>query len=143
MTKRNAIAAGRDSLPAGHSTRFEEPLRGSSWMSRLAILSFRSVVYSAIRPFAHWAKPMLFRIAQKPAARKLVVGVFGRHSILTNTARLFLIGAPASSPPGEVFPSPEMLADGKSLSARGREMLSVLADMQAQAKEEAQRASRT
>ena len=85
----------------------------------------------------------MLRVAQKPAARKWVIRVFGRHSRLVNTGRLFLIGSPTPSPPVESPLSPEMLAEGESLSARGREVLLALVDMRKQAKGEAQRASRT
>lgn len=137
------IMAERDNLQASlvvpsarHEWRITAPLHASS-------RACRRLVYRALRPFAHWAKPMLLRLAQKPVARKWVIRVLGRHSRLVNTARLFLIGAPMSSPPIETPPSPEMLAEGESLSARGRQVLSMLAEMRTQAKGETQHASRT
>lgn len=103
----------------------------------------RGLAYQALRPFARGAKPMLLLLAHRPAARKLVIRAFGRHSKLVNTARLFLIGAPMSSSPVDAAPSSELLAEGKPLSARGREVLSMLAEMRAQANGETRRASRT
>lgn len=139
-TKPDAIAAERDSLPGSKPRRLVAPLRG---MMRGAVRWPKHTVYLALRPLAHWAKPMLLQLAQKPAARKLVIRVFGRHSSLVNTARLFLVGAPVSSSSLDATLSPEMLAEGESLSARGREILSTLVEMRAQARGEAQRASRT
>lgn len=141
-TKNRAIAAARDSQPISHSEHLAAPFRGSSRIVRRVSRQFNIAVYFVLRPFAHWAKPMMLRFAQKPAARKWVIRVFGRHSRLVNTARLFLIGVPTSSPPVEA-PSPEMLAESESLSARGRDILSTLVEMRAQAKGEMQRASRT
>lgn len=143
MTKRDAIAVGRDGLPAHHSRHLAEPSRDSSQMVQHVIHWFKSAVYSALRPFAHRAKPMLWRLAQKPAARKWVIRVFGRHSRLMNTARLFLIGVPTSLPPDETSLSPEMLAEGESLSTRGREVLTTLVEMRKHTKGETRRASRT
>lgn len=135
MAKRDSLRASQAVPLARHVWRVKASLHACS-------RACRRVVYQALRPFAHWSKPMMLRFAQKPAARKWVIRVFGRHSRLVNTARLFLIGVPTSSPPVEA-PSPEMLAEGESLSARGRDILSTLVEMREQAKGEAQRASRT
>lgn len=138
------VQASLAELLTSHSWRITAPLRAISRACRRVYRRGRRLAYLALRPFAHWAKPMLLWLAHKPAARKWVVGIFGRHSGLVNTTRLFLIGAPAPSPPIElVAPSPELVAEGESLSARGREVLSTLEEMQMQAKGETQRASRT
>lgn len=136
MAKRDSLRASQTVPLARYEWRVTAPLHACS-------RACRRLAYQALRPFAHWVKPMMLRFAQKPAARKWVIRVFGRHSRLVNTARLFLVGAPTSSPPVEAPPSPEMLAEGESLSARGREVLLMLVDMREQAKGEAQRASRT
>lgn len=134
MAKRDSLRASQAVPLARHEWRVKAPLHACS-------RACRRLVYQALRPFAHWAKPTLLQLAEKPAARKWVIRVFGRHSRLVNTARLFLIGVPTSSPPVEA-PSPEMLTEGESLSARGREVLSTLVEMRTQAKGEPQHASR-
>jgi FkbM family methyltransferase len=138
------LQASLAELLSSHSWRITAPLRACSRATRRLYRGVRRLVYLLLRPFAHWAKPVLLRLAQKPAARKLVIRVFGRHSRLVNTARLFLIGTPTPYHPAEAMaPSPEVVKEGESLSARGREVLSTIEDMRMQEKGETQRASRT
>lgn len=136
MAERDNLQASRVVPSVRHEWRITAPLHAS-------LRACRRLVYRTLRPFAHWAKPILLRIAQKPVPRKWVIRVLGRHSKLVNTARLFLVDLPTPSPSAEAPPSPEMLAEGESLSARGREVLLVLEGMRTQAKGETQRARRT
>ena len=143
---RDAVIAERNNLRANRAV----PLARHGWHVTASMhacsRTYRRLAYLALRPIAHRAKPMLLWLAHRPAARKLLVSVLGRHSRLVNTARLFLIGAPTASPPVEVMvpsPSPEAMAGRESLSARGREVLSMLEEMRTQAKGETQRASGT
>lgn len=135
------LQANLAELLSSHSWRVTAPLRACSRTARRMYRGLRRAVYLAMRPLARLARPLLRRLAHWTSARKLVVGVFGRRSRLVNTARLFLIGAPA--PEVERDPPPEPVSEENSLSARGRDVLSVLEAMRTKEKGESERARRT
>lgn len=130
-------------LLSSHSWRVTAPLRACSRAVHRIRRGVRRVPYLVLRPFAHGAKPMLLWLAHRPAARKLVIRVFGRHSKLVNTARLFLTSAPMPTPGVEHNPAPKSVSEENSLSARGRDALLTLEGMRTKTKGESQRASRT
>jgi FkbM family methyltransferase len=138
------LEASQAELLSSHSWRITAPLRSCSRVARGGYRHLRKVIYLVLRPFAHGARPMLNRLAARPAARRVVVRVFGRHSRLVNMARLFLFGPPAADPVVEVAAPPETRSEEEAaLSARGRDMLSTLSEMGVGVKGESQRASRT
>lgn len=103
---------------------------GAPQMVRRIVGRFRSVLYRALRPFAHAMRPRLRRLAGHPVVRRAIVHALGRHSRIINTARLFLFGVnvtPTMTPPIE---SPATTPNS-SLSAHGRQVLAELAETQA------------
>lgn len=137
------LQASLAELLASRSWRITSPLRTSARFARWVFRRSRSAAFYSLRPFAHMARPLMRRVVEWSPARKLVVGIFGRHSRLVNTGRLFLIGSPVPPPEVEHKSLPETASEENSLSARGREVLSTLEEMRTKAKGEPQRASRT
>lgn len=161
------LQASNADLLSSHSWRLTAPLRGCSRAARAGYRRLRRVIYLLLRPFAHSARPMMHRLAARPVARRTIVSVFGKHSRLVNTARLFLFGSSVAPPPVEDATSAEAVPkedaslpvaapvigdatstetapeEDTSLSARGREMLSMLRERGMNAKGESQRARHT
>lgn len=130
------LQARQAELLASHSWRITAPLRGCSHVARGALRRLRRMLYVALRPFAHAARPVMHRLAASPAVRRVATGTFGKHSRLLNTARLFLFGPPMNAPVVENITPPEAAPEDVSLSARGREVLSTLREMGTAAKGE-------
>jgi len=137
------LHANQVALLSSHSWRITAPLRTCSRAGQWAFHRLHRMVYLALRPFARAARPMLQRLARWGMARRLVTGIFGRHSRLVNTGRLFLVGSPMPPRVIEDMVSPDVTPEDPSLSARGREVLSALEGMRTRAEGESQGASRT
>ena len=85
-----------DSMRASRSWRFTAPLRAAgNALRRLKRVVLRAG-FIVLRPLARLARPALRNMARSRLARSAVTGSFGKHSRITETARLFLFGAPAA-----------------------------------------------
>lgn len=129
QAKLNRLQASQTELLSSRSWRITAPLRGCSRAVRAGYRRLRGMIYVVLRPFAHMARPMMHQLAVWPAARRFVVGIFGKHSRLVNTARLFLFGPSMDAPAVEQTTTSEATPEDTSLSARGREVLSTLKEM--------------
>lgn len=125
----NRLQASQTGLLSSRSWRITAPLRGCSRAARAGYRRLRGMIYVVLRPFAHMARPMMHQLAVWPAARRFVVGIFGKRSRLVNTARLFLFGPSMDAPAVEQTTISEATPEDTSLSARGREVLSTLKEM--------------
>lgn len=135
------LHASHAELLSSHSWRITAPLRGCSHVARGFYRGLRGMLYVAMRPFAHAARPLMHRLAASPAARRVATGAFGKHSRLLNTARLFLFGPSTDADAVENITPPEAAPGDASLSARGREVMSTLKEMETAVKGEPRHAS--
>ena len=84
------------SMHASRSWRITAPLRTAGNATRRLKRVILRAAFIVFRPLARLAKPVLRGAAKSRLARSAVTGSLGKHSRFTETARLFLFGAPSA-----------------------------------------------